>query len=196
MNAECGKDFAGDAARKGFRAERTRVRAGKDCGPSGRECRPERIPGRAIRFGGRGDGQSALPTPIRGSAGRRPASSGRLGGALTCPTCWPSGGGLASSWMPNAERIPQGMRPGKDCGPSGLGLFGRRELLRCWLLALGRRGLVFSFQRAGKGAFSNQRSVVGQTRDRTRGVLRNGRVERSGWRQVGALLRRGNLAGL
>ena len=133
---------------------------------------------------------------VRVAAGRRPASSMRLRRAVTCPTCWPSGGGLASSWMPNAERIPQGMRPGKDCGPSGLGLFGRRELLRCWLLALGRRGLVFSFQRAGKGAFSNQRSVVGQTRDRTRGVLRNGRVERSGWRQVGALLRRGNLAGL
>ncbi len=113
------------------------------------------------------------------------------------------------------------MRPGKDSGPSGpngpsgLGLFGRRELLRCWLLALGQRGLVFSFQRAGKGAFSNQRSVVSQTRERTQGVLRNGRVERSGselrlrlmlglcdagewsgWRQVDALLRRCDLAGL
>gem|GEM_PF-3131852 len=47
MNAECGKDSAGDAARKGFRAERARVRPGKDSGPSGRECGPERIPGRA-----------------------------------------------------------------------------------------------------------------------------------------------------
>ena len=113
------------------------------------------------------------------------------------------------------------MRPGKDSGPSGpngpsgLGLFGRRELLRCSLLAFGRRGLVFSFQRAGKGAFSNQRSVVSQTRERTQVVLRRGRLERSGgelrlrlmlglcgaversrWRQVGALLRRGDLAGL
>ena len=55
---------------------------------------------------------------VRVAAGRRPASSMRLRRAVTCPTCWPSGGGLASSWMPNAERIPQGMRPGKDCGPS------------------------------------------------------------------------------
>ena len=96
-----------------------------------------------------------------------------------------------------------------------MGSFGRREFLRCWLLAFGRRGLVFSFQRAGKGAFSNQLSVVSQTRERTQGVLRNGRVERSGgelrlrlmlglfgagersgWRQVGALLRRCDLAGL
>ncbi len=73
-----------------------------------RGCGPERIPGRA---------------------------------ALTCPTCfrihleahahakpwaWHAvdrpyllGGGLLSSWMPNAERIPRGMRPGKDSGPSG-----------------------------------------------------------------------------
>jgi len=123
--------------------------------------------------------------------------------------------------MPNAERIPQGVRPGKDSGPSGpngpsgLGLFGRRELLRCWLPAFGRRGLVFSFQRAGRGAFSNQLSVVSQTRDRTWGMLRNGRLERSGgelrlrlmlgscgageWsgrRQVGAVLGRCDLAGL
>ncbi|HPD32396.1 MAG TPA: hypothetical protein PLL20_20580, partial [Phycisphaerae bacterium] len=40
------------AARKGFRAERARVRPGKDSGPSGRECGPERIPGRADTFGG------------------------------------------------------------------------------------------------------------------------------------------------
>ncbi|GEM_PF-2337838 len=32
MEVECGKDSAGDAARKGFRAERTRVRPGKDSG--------------------------------------------------------------------------------------------------------------------------------------------------------------------
>ncbi len=32
------------------------------------------------------------------------------------------GGGLLSSWMPNAERIPRGMWPGKDSGPSGRGM--------------------------------------------------------------------------
>jgi|GEM_PF-2217521 len=55
MDAECGKDSAGNAARKGFRAERKGFRS---------VYGPERIPGRA-------------------------------------------------------ERIPRGMRPGKDSGPSG-----------------------------------------------------------------------------
>ena len=50
MGVECGKDSAGDSARKGFRAERARVRPGKDSGPSERECGPERIPGRAGRW--------------------------------------------------------------------------------------------------------------------------------------------------
>jgi len=129
LPAECGKDSAGDAARKGFRAERIHLEAHAHAKPWAwhptdlpyllvedwhrhgcrmrkgfrRGCGPERIPGRA---------------------------------ALTCPTC-------------------------------SVGSFGHREFLRCWLLALGRRGLVFSSQRAGRGAFSNQLSVVSQTRGRT-----------------------------
>jgi len=107
---------------------------------------------------------------VRHSAGRHPASSGRLGGALTrwsqIPIWDPSADDSDRYSFLNAERIPQGMRPGKDSGPSGLGLFGRRELLRCWLLAFGRRGLVFSFQRAGKGAFSNQQSALSRQSDK------------------------------
>ncbi|HPD28803.1 MAG TPA: hypothetical protein PLL20_02325, partial [Phycisphaerae bacterium] len=59
------------------------------------------------------------------------ASSGRLGGAVTCPTCFrirleAHAHARPWAWHPadlpyllNAERIPQGMRPGKDSGPSG-----------------------------------------------------------------------------
>jgi len=119
---------------------------------------------------------------VKTAAGRRPASSMRLGGALTrwsqIPIWDPSADDSDRYSFLNAERIPQGVRPGKDSGPSGLGLFGRREFLRCWLLALGRRGLVFSFQRAGKGAFSNQQSALSRQPDK--GENTGGAPQRAG----------------
>ena len=188
--------------------------------------------------------RAGMDDRVRPAAGRRRGWSGRLGGAVTCPTCFgihleahahakpwawhPTDLPylLVEDWHRHGCRMRKGFRRG--CGPEripgraaltcptcSVGSFGHREFLRCWLLALGRRGLVFSFQRAGRGAFSNQLSVVSQTRERTQGVLRNGRVERSGgelrlrlmlglcdagersrWRQVDALLRRCDLAGL
>ena len=60
---------------------------------------------------------------VRHSAGRRPASSGRLGGAVTrwsqIPIWDPSADDSDRYSFLNAERIPRGVRPGKDSGPSG-----------------------------------------------------------------------------
>jgi len=163
---------------------------------------------------------------VRVAAGRRPATSGRLGGALTCPACfrilleahaharpwaWHPADLpylLVEDWYRHGCRMRKGfrggcgpgripgrasesaarkgfraerarVRPGRDCGPSGsVGSFGRREFLRCWLPALGRRGLVFSFQRAGKGAFSNQQSALSRQLDK--GQNMGGAPQRAG----------------
>jgi len=91
---------------------------GLRCGePEHRLCKVAWLRSTCEGMKGEGGKSGVQSTPYRGAAGRRPASSGRLGGALTCPTF--AGGGLQSSWRSNAERIPQGMRPGKDSGPSG-----------------------------------------------------------------------------
>ena len=63
-----------------------------------------------------------------------------------------------------------------------VGSFGRREFLRWWLLAFGRRTLVFSFQRASAADGSGWRagSLPVLLGGRTSGLFRKGRLERSG----------------
>jgi len=157
MGAECGKDSAACTARKGFRAERRWADRGVGPTPrmptQSRGHGTRRKGFRAERFGGvvgherskrRAEhalpwcGRSApcfvgatwrgsdLPYLLRDSFGgacpRKAVGMAPGGPAL------PAGGGLASLWALNAERIPQRVRPGKDSGPSGDGPTGASAL--------------------------------------------------------------------
>ena len=166
MDAECGKDSAGGAARKGFRAERAEraERVGFVWSQRVVEVLAPgfRAEGVGLQFSKSGQGsfqQSALSRQsdkgqnmgdapqravgaerrriavaldvgfvwrggvVRAAAGRCRAWSVRLGGAVTrwsqIPIWDPSADDSDRYSFLNAERIPQGVRPGKDSGPSG-----------------------------------------------------------------------------
>ncbi len=128
------------------------MRPGKDSGPSEKGFRAERAAG--PRFLSGTFCRRFLSSFIRecGRDSARGVARKGFRAERTCPACCP------------------------------VGSFGRREFLRCWLPALGRRALVFSFQRASAADGSGWRagSLPVLLGGRTSGLFRKGRLERSG----------------
>jgi len=148
------------------------TRPGKDSGPSGDGLRPGKDSGPS---------EPLVPDSYLGPFCRRFLSSFiRECGKDSADRGGPERIPGRAETVCGPERIPG--RAKKDSGPSGLGSFGRREFLRWWLLAFGRRALVFRFQRASAADGSGWRAgsppvLLG---GRTSGLFRKGRVERSG----------------
>ena len=93
--------------------------------------------------------------------------------SLFLPECGKDSAGGAARKGFRAER------PGKDSGPSGLGLFGRREFLGCWLPAFGPEGVGLQIPKSGQGSF--QQSAISSQSSVRQGTEHRGCSAMGGW---------------